>query len=319
MGMVYDHWPLCFYNLWWQKWRGLEQLVAAAPDRPLLVVLGSSRAEAGLETGLLNTLPGPGGKPYLAYNFAVSGTGPLGELLSLHQMLDSGIRPRLVVAEFVPPLLNEWRKGYVSEEYWISAGRLSLSQMLTMEPYFARPDHVRRDWLESRLAPCYVLRPYLQQWGETALSPPPAAPQPVWDVWGHHALEDKSPDARASLREETYRQYGKSLGTYRLGRGPAQAMRDLAARCRQEGIPLVLVVMPESRWYHRLYSREGQAALDDLLAELRDDYHIPAIDGTGWSPSADFQDGHHLVARAAHSFTLRVHGELQRILAANHD
>jgi hypothetical protein len=317
LNLVCDHWPHSLCNLWWQKWRSLQQLVATSPDRPLLVALGSSRAEAGLEAGLLNDLPGPGGRPFLAYNFSVSGTGPLGEALSLHEMLAAGIRPRLVLAEFVPPLLNDMRKGCVSEEYWLSPGRLTLSQVLFLQPYLGRADHVRRNWLQARLAPWYVMRPWLQLWGQAVLSGSPTEAPPPWDAWGYHCLAQQPPKVRRTLRDLTYDQYAKSLGTFELGAGPVQAMRDVLERCRHEGIPAVLFIMPESRWFGRMYSPQGLAALRGLLEQLRDEYGLPVIDGTDWCAASEFQDGHHLMAKGAHEFTLRLRGELQRILATS--
>jgi hypothetical protein len=317
--LVYDRWPCSIYNMWWQKWHRLQQVVAAEPDRPLLVVLGSSRAGVGVQAELLHDLPGPGGKHYLAYNFAVPATAALGEVMSLQEMLDAGIRPRLVLAEFVSPLLNEMRKGYVSEEYWMSAGRLSLRQLRRLEPYLARPDHVWRDWLEARLAPWSVLRPYLQRWGEEALFDRTDLSRWSWDTWGHHALQEQSLHKRLELRGLADQQYRKSLENFELGRGPAQAMHDLLARCRREDIPVVLVVMPESPWFHRLYSPAAVTALHHFLAQLRDEYDVAVIDATGWEYPTAFVDGHHMRAGAARRFTLRLRGELQRILAAKTD
>ena len=50
-------------------------IVGREPDRPLLLMLGSSRADCAFQAGRVNDLPGPGGKPYLAYNFGVPAAG----------------------------------------------------------------------------------------------------------------------------------------------------------------------------------------------------------------------------------------------------
>src|SRR5262249_13786498 len=50
--LVCDRWPTAAENLWWKKWRELQAHVARLPDRPLLVILGSSRAEAGIQPKL---------------------------------------------------------------------------------------------------------------------------------------------------------------------------------------------------------------------------------------------------------------------------
>src|SRR6516165_3285350 len=84
-------------RVWLKKRKRLWQLAAREPDRSLVVMLGSSRTEGAFEAGRLNGLPGPEGKPLLAYNFGVPASGPLHELLFLQEMLDAGIRPRLLL------------------------------------------------------------------------------------------------------------------------------------------------------------------------------------------------------------------------------
>jgi hypothetical protein len=234
-------------------------------------------------------------------------------------MLNAGIRPEVVLVEIVRPLLNEMRKGYVSEEHWLNGGRLSLPQLLFLQPYMARHDIQWNRWLEARLAPWYAMRPALRQWGFVQLSPPTAPLQSPWDIWGDHPLAQESPDIRRKLRDGTYNQYGKSLASYTLGRGPVQAMRDLLERCDREHIRVVLIVMPESEWFRGLYAQEGLKSLDRLQAQLRDNYRVPLIDASQWSAAAEFQDGHHLMANGAREFTLRLRGELQQLLAASRE
>jgi hypothetical protein len=314
--MVCDRWPPAAENLWWKKWRELKQHVARQPDRPLLIILGSSRAEAGIQPKLLQDLLGPKGKPYLAYNFAVAATGALRELLSLHEMLDAGIRPSLVLAEYVRPLLNESHKGYIGEEFWINPGRLSYSQVCFLEPYLARADHFWRDWQLARVAPWYAYRSALHKWGKEALSVEPPDPELFpWDEWGYRSLQTASFELRRVGRAYAYKQYHASLRHFELGQGPAKAMRDLLDRCRREDIPVVLVVMPECPDFRGWYSLKGRVQLQRFLQELRDEFSVPVIDGTDWAPPAEFHDGHHLLENGAREFTLRLREELQRILA----
>src|SRR5919204_4680850 len=95
--------PPPWVQTWHEKWQQLRQLVAREPDRPLLVMLGSSRTDRALQAGGLNGLPGPDGKPFLAYNLGLPGAGPLRVGLTPREMLDAGIRPRLLLVEFLPP------------------------------------------------------------------------------------------------------------------------------------------------------------------------------------------------------------------------
>src|SRR5262245_35057177 len=81
------------------KRRLLHALLAEQPDRPLLLVLGSSRTDAGLRPDRLpDVLPG---SP-VVFNFSLVGSGPFKELLCLHRLLAEGIRPQWLIVECWP-------------------------------------------------------------------------------------------------------------------------------------------------------------------------------------------------------------------------
>jgi hypothetical protein len=165
----------------------------------------------------------------------------------------------------------------------------------------------------ARLAPWFVLRPYVQRWGEETLLDRADWSRWSWDTWGHHALKEQPLAKRLQLRAMAYEQYQKSLAAFELGRGPTQALRDMLWRCRREDVPVVLLVMPEAPWFRQLYSPAAIRALHRFLAELQDEYHADVIDASGWSAPTAFVDGHHMRASAAHRFTLRLRREIQRI------
>jgi hypothetical protein len=295
----------------------LRQLVAREPDRPLLVMLGSSRTEHAFQAGRLNGLPGPDGKPFVAYNLGLPGAGPLRVGLTLREMLDAGIRPRLLLVEFVPPLLNEPRRGCASEEHWTSGYWLSLPQILRLWPYLSRPDRKVHNWIEARLAPWYAFRSDLPT-SLPAKWVPGKAPPPdsVWDPWGWRLLPVAiSDEDGARFREKAHGEFYRTLRRLRVGQGPSRALRDLLDLCRREGIPVVLVLMPESTTFHSWYAPEGLAAALRLLAELRATYGARVIDTSDWVADKDFADGHHVLAGGAAAFTTRLSAELGRILA----
>src|SRR5581483_5605741 len=74
------------------KWPRLRELVKANPDRPLVLMLGSSRTLYAFRAGELNGKPGPDGRPLLVYNFGVATAGPMHEWMYLRNMLAEGIR-----------------------------------------------------------------------------------------------------------------------------------------------------------------------------------------------------------------------------------
>jgi hypothetical protein len=83
----------------------LNARVSEHPDRPLVVVLGSSRAAMGVRPPAWEEVAADGAP--LLFNMARIGGGPLFELLTLRRLLADGVRPAAVVVEYWPPLLHE--------------------------------------------------------------------------------------------------------------------------------------------------------------------------------------------------------------------
>ncbi|OYV90071.1 MAG: hypothetical protein B7Z73_06395 [Planctomycetia bacterium 21-64-5] len=82
----------------------LKTQLRQLPQRPLLLLLGSSRTAYGVRPDRLfdaATVETP-----LVYNFGILGGGPLYELLYFQRLLAAGIRPRWVVIEVHPALLK---------------------------------------------------------------------------------------------------------------------------------------------------------------------------------------------------------------------
>jgi hypothetical protein len=315
LNVIMDRWcPAPFENLYRVKWNQLREMAADA-DRPLVVMLGSSRTDGAFLAGHLDGRPGPDGRPLRAYNFGVPAAGPMHEYQYLRDMLDEGIRPSLLVVEFLPPLFNEPHNHLISEENWAAPDWMSLHQFRRLHPYFVRPGRKASEWVEARLAPWYVHRFSLNAWLVEQLHPP-SDRQPVpypHDRWGSRCPEPITPQVRAA-RMLVARDYVPSLKHFRLGQGPTQAMRDLLTCCQREDIPVVLVLTPESAEFRSWYSPKCQETMRDLLAELRDTYGVEVIDATKWLEDDDFMDGHHLQDCGARKFTARLIPEIQRRL-----
>src|SRR5438128_3769067 len=67
---------------------------AEMPGRPLVLVIGSSRTGYGLDARRLSEANEGSGA--LVFNFGISGSGPLFQLVSLRRLLDAGVRPELL-------------------------------------------------------------------------------------------------------------------------------------------------------------------------------------------------------------------------------
>jgi hypothetical protein len=293
------------------KWPRLQQVAAEAADRPLLVALGSSRMDAAFQTGRLDGLPGPDGRPLAAYNFAIPSAGPLHEYQYVCDMLDAGIRPSLLVVEILPPLFNAPHSHLFSEEEWGVADWMDLHQFRRMHRYFARPGRKLGQWIEARLAPACVYRRALQGWAEWLTLPPEerqSVPY-VHDDWGCRRpsdLTDKQRDSCVTMAGD----YVPSLGHFRLGAGPVRALRDLLKRCHRERIAVVLVLMPESSVFRGWYRSECLMAMSQLLTEVHATTGVPVIDARLWLDDSDFTDGHHPEESGTGKFTARLIAEL---------
>jgi hypothetical protein len=299
------------------KLQQVREWAAREPERPLLVMLGSSRTQHAFQAGLLNGLPGPGGKPLLAYNLGVPMSGQIHACLYLHEMLDAGIRPCLLLVEFAPLLLNEPQRGSNSEEDWTLGPWMSLPQLARCWPYFARPRAKAAEWLEARLAPWYALRSQLLEWGrEKAGWTVGVHADRSHDPWGclRHATAI-NPQVRELLVAANREIERPTLSNFRVGAGPLRAMRDLLETARRERIPVVLVLMPESNAFRSWYPAPELAEALRLFSVLRDAYVTEAIDAYRWLPDEDFNDGHHVDEKGARDFTTRLIEELRPILA----
>ncbi|MGH7172600.1 MAG: hypothetical protein ACRELG_20155 [Gemmataceae bacterium] len=313
-----ESWPLNRIRVERDKFKQLHERLAEAPDRPLVLTVGSSRMDWGFQATRLNGRPGPDGRPLLVYNFGVPTAGPIHEALYVNDLLAQGVRPRLLLVEFVSTHLNQSRRGITSEEHFTVPHWLNAHQLLFCSRYFSNPRHAMIEWLESRVAPWYGYRwtvheRLLGNDGQPNLFD--QCQQPM-DFCGCRLLAHDvgTPQYRAFRYDSNRRVYAESLQHFHLGAKPAQAMRDLLARCRREHIPVAIVNMPVSKEFNALYSPEGQAQLTNFLGELRRRYGVEIIDASDWLAKEDFDDGFHVLRVGAYKFTTRMIVEVQKLL-----
>lgn len=316
MTLVVRRWDPVGMNEGWDKCARLSELREAEPDRPLLVMMGSSRTDLGFRAARLNGLPCPGDRPFLAFNYGVSGLGPLREWVCLQDMLDAGIRPRLLLLEFFPPLFNKSRPYIFSEEGWNLGQWLTAREMLRLQPYCAHPNLLARNWLRSRLASWCSYRPYLQAWLSQKLSPEMIqTSEQAFDYLGSRIHRKITPDLYPVVSQEAYRQYHSSLERFKVGVEQKRALRAVLRLCRRERIPVILVRMPEASFFRQWYPEEARKDLNDLLARYQKTYAVEVIDANEWIADWGFTDGHHLGRNGSEIFTARLEEELRRILS----
>src|SRR5207237_4423858 len=131
--------------------------IVAAPSKPFtIVMLGSSRTSAGFMAGRLERdLRQSLNRPVIAFNFGITGAGPVMENLDLQRLLADNVCPDLLLIEVLPPLLA----GQVPHEVCrLPANRLWLREIKSLERYGAAARLMRASWWEEWPLPWYAHR-----------------------------------------------------------------------------------------------------------------------------------------------------------------
>lgn len=306
-----------------QKWPALRRLATQDPDRPLLLMLGSSRTGHALRASALDGMPDYDGRPLSVYNFGIPASGgPIHQLLFLRDMLAEGIRPRLLLVEVCPCFLGANRRGTVTEEDLTGFEWMSARRFLQWYPYLCRRGKRMHAWLQARINSWYAFRRQLHVeltcW-LTGAPLPSSYYEPI-DDWGWQVAPPMLPSVERQRRFENVRAgYAEGLRHFQLGKKPAKALYELFDLCRREKIPTVVVLMPESSVMRGWYSENAKARIRHLVEDLSRTYGCPVLDANCWIADDDFEDGHHTLLHGADVFTSRLAAELPRFLAQSKD
>jgi hypothetical protein len=284
------------------------------PDRPLRVVmLGSSRTLCGLRAASLGeSLTSRLGRPVQVENFGEPGFNPAHHLFRWRRLRHDGVRPDLLLVEVMPAHLNASRPLYTSREArFYPTERLRRSDLATVE--FVTGEHnpgLRRQWWLDQGFPWYAHREeLLRRWVHCFL---PAeirgrlidALNDCGDMILPAAKEQlmRTPQARARAHQE----YAVALADFHRGGTGCAALHQLLEDCRTDGVPVVLVLMPEGPafrgWFPESIHRQTRAWLEQLRAE----YGVTVVDARDWIGEEEFYDSHHLIGAGSVSFTERL-------------
>jgi hypothetical protein len=290
----------------------LRRHLGGEPNRPVLLVLGSSRTGQGVRPGVLPDLAAPDGRKVLVYNFSQVGSGPLAELVTLHRLLDEGVRPTWLAVEVLAPVLCRKNDSVGNPKLGVS--RLTWRDVRLLRHYVPEPEALTRHWIESQLAPWYAHRfSMMNHYAADAL--PWRLRMDHWkalDDWGWSDLglddDDKVNDPTAlELARKTYQD---DLKHYDIAPMMDRALRDLLALCRRRAIPTVLYLMPEGRVFQSWYAPAARARIDTYLTRLSRECRVPIVDARNWMEDDYFFDNHHLNRHGATAFTRRFGAEV---------
>lgn len=289
------------------KFACLKARVAADPNRPLWLILGSSRVEDGVDAGVLN-----GENTPLIFNFGMGGADLFRQMICLQRLIGSGYKPQSVGIEIMDALLGQEKSVFVDYPSLISRARLG--EVATCCDYSPEPDRFRIFWLRSRFDPIFEygtsvehqrlfrgtfsrllgrrIFPY-DDWGW--LTSPHPIPRELYPV----ALE-----AERKQHDDDFKHLNK------VSRNNDRALRQILDLCKREKIGVFLFGMPESVDFQAFYPAEANAMIGDYLRQIESEYDVKMIDARSWIEREGFTDGHHLNAAGAEKFSRRFSGEL---------
>jgi hypothetical protein len=284
------------------KLQRLQALRAEAPDRPLVLVLGTSRTNLGLHADLLSKSD----RDPLVFNFGIAGAGPLTQAVTLRRLLDAGIRPDLLYLEIMPALLSE-RLGGPVEESLLDTARLRWDEVGRSWPNWRSVRRCLGNWALGRLLPVYRHQAELRELvdnllvGQPRLTPPAAISAHGW--WPHYLRI--SPEEQQVMTDLARRQYAEALAQPQLAPEPLKALEELLELCRREQLAVALVLMPEGSDFRALHQPQARAPFEALLRRLEQDWQVPIVDARCWVQDSGFWDTHHLLPTGARAFTRR--------------
>ncbi|HLJ92588.1 MAG TPA: hypothetical protein VKU02_05270 [Gemmataceae bacterium] len=290
----------------------LRERLRQEPDRPLLLLLGSSRTGYGLRPEAAADWRTPNGESPIVYNFGLTGSGPILELLCLHRLLRAGIHPDRVIIEVMPPNLHQ--EGSWAETNWIGINRLGWDDVQRLRRYAEAPKQLCLDWWRMHGSPWYaqrfcILSRYAPGWlpWETRQDIWLGLDRSGWMIYPNTVL---NPAQQRRALEFARRHYAPAFVNFHITDAADRALRDLLTVCRRQGIAATLLLMPEGPEFQSWYPPTARAEIDAYLSRVSHEYCVAVIDARGWLPETAFFDSHHLHPDGATVFTQRFSREL---------
>jgi hypothetical protein len=277
-----------------------------------VVFLGSSRfipLNAPEATALLRR-EHPDAGPAAVYNAAVTAGDPIAQDYVLERLLRQGTRPRLAVIEVSPDTVNAFNE-------WMGMHVYRQLTWADMPAYFldvCRSGELRKV-MATRLAPLYAHRYGLLREAAATVTRPAPAPLPVpdgrppWESLAQRPCPPLNP-AEREAHAAAGRLAARRFRNYRVGGTTAAALERLLARCRSNGIEVVLVGVPNDSAYVRNYTPAIDAAYSDYVGRLTRDYQCRFLDYRAAVPDDFFADVCHVNPYGADYFTRKLTREI---------
>jgi hypothetical protein len=285
----------------------LQACRAEHPDRPLLLLLGSSRTGQLFRPEQLPPIVDGAGRTVIPFNFSRNGGGPVYSRLAYERLCRQDLKPEWLVVELMPALMTARYERFFYTS--ITAGELrDLARYISGRRavgFYARlhilPGYKNRTGLLRALAPDWAVPTGVED------------PEVNIDVLGGEGKRIRPSMPDADRRAEDARVstgYAAILANFAIDPGADRALRDLLRACRDGGTQAVIVRTPESTNFRAAYRPEALATLDAFSAGLTAEFGVKVVDARRWLRDEEFEDGHHPLLAGQRKFTARLHREV---------
>ncbi len=271
-----------------------------APGRPLVVILGTSRAQNGLWPQAMG-LRDREGAP-LVFNFGQTGSPPVKVWLTWRRLVDAGTAPRAVIIEVLPVWLSFEASP---EEFFVQqAERLSWRDMRQIEEMAGPAESLRRSWLRQRLMPWHSQRAVLMShwlprwlsWSERV--------DPFWtgmepDGFMPFVYGELSPELRRRATAHAWEEHHKAFAGFAVAPQTRRWLAAIVAECRERQVAVAWVEPPVAPLFRSWFSRGVWEAGEQALAQLAAELEVPLFPPLTELDDTAFADGHHMLRPSA--------------------
>lgn len=286
----------------------LNERIAETPERPVVLVAGSSRVVVAFMPERLGSIRDKDGHEALIFNYAHLGAGPRFNLIQLHRALRDGVRPTHLVCEIAPGLLHHDDlpiKEIAIPDIallWTHSNKVRL--VASSIGYRLNGVYRPRTALLRSIAPRWVTHSAIDK--DIALLEYGGD-----DHWSR--LDEPSEHEQKLLYLMAVNRFQSRMETFRLDPYLVSATHELLEVCKREGIRLTMFLSPEDSRFRSWYRSGAEGVLAGFIAELRA-AGVAVVDGRCWIPDHKFTDPHHLKTNGAEEFTDRLGRELLKPL-----
>jgi hypothetical protein len=306
--------PLYGYRL-----RSLRQRLAKSPNAPLFLILGSSRIKHSICPADL-AIESAGSEPQpIIYNFGINGMGFIRSLMYFRRLLADGIRPDILLLETWPPLWGQ--RGFCQESRLVTGfDDVAFRDLPLVCRYFFQEGDVMRFALRRAFLPLSCYRARFLKAAVRSLLPREQAEEmdrqvsDAWpadnDGWFLMPWEPASAEAKAHALQQGVIDIKPLLNSLRLDPRSDTALRELLAECRQRGIRVALILMPEHSLTRGWYSPQARALVQDYLSRLVREEQVAIVDSRDWVSDDEFADSCHMSQKGVPAFCRRLGREV---------